>query len=191
MDTTLATTLISRSLPRLDRRVRDAILIVSGSLFVAAMAQVKIPLPFTPVPLTGQTFAVLVIGAVLGSSRGVTSLLLYLLLGLVGLPVFAGGSHGLAVLTGPTGGYLVGFLLAAYLIGKLAARQLDRRILTALLAFLAGMAVIYICGVAWLSLFLGFKGAILGGLVPFLIGDAIKLAAAGLVLPAAWKLVGE
>ncbi len=189
MDTTLAPTLLSRTLPRVDRRLRDVFLVVAGSLFVAAMAQVKIPLPFTPVPLTGQTFAVLVVGAVLGSRKGAASLILYLLQGLVGLPVFAGGTSGLAVLLGPTGGYLVGFVAAATLIGSLAARGLDRRIPSALLAFLAGEAVIYLCGVAWLSVFLGFERAIIAGLLPFLIGDAIKLAAAALVLPAAWKLV--
>ena len=105
---------------------------------MAGMAQVRIPLPFTPVPITGQTFAVLLVGAVLGSRRGAASLLLYLMQGLVGLPFFAGGTSGLAILLGPTGGYLVGFIVAAYLVGLLAARGLDRRIPSALLAFLAG-----------------------------------------------------
>ena len=189
MDTALVPTLLTRTLPRIDRRVRDILLIVTGSLFVAAMAQVRIPLPFTPIPLTGQTFAVLLVGAALGSRRGAASLLLYLLQGMIGLPVFAGGASGLAVLVGPTGGYLVGFAGAAYLTGLLAARGLDRRIPSAFLVFLAGEAVIYLFGVAWLSLFLGFQRAILAGLLPFLIGDALKLAAAALVLPTAWKLV--
>ena len=189
MDTALAPTLLTRTLPRIDRRVRDTLLVVTGSLFVAAMAQVKIPLPFTPVPLTGQTFAVLLVGAALGSRRGAASLLLYLLQGMIGLPVFAGGASGLAVLLGPTGGYLAGFVVAAYLIGALAARGLDRRIPSALLAFLAGEAVIYLFGVAWLSLFLGIQRAIVAGFLPFLIGDVLKLVAAALVLPAAWKLV--
>ena len=191
MDTALVPTLLTRTLPRIDHRVRDILLILTGSLFVAAMAQVRIPLPFTPVPLTGQTFAVLLVGAGLGSRRGAASLLLYLLQGIIGLPVFAGGASGLAVLLGPTGGYLVGFVVAAYLIGLLAARGLDRRIPSAFLAFLAGEAVIYLFGVAWLSVFLGFQRAIMAGFLPFLIGDALKLVAAALALPAAWKLVKE
>ena len=188
MNTTLAPTLLARALPRVDRRVRDLLLIVVGSLFVAALAQVRIPLPFTPVPLTGQTFAVLLVGAALGAKRGAASLGLYLLMGITGLPVFAGGASGLAYLTGPTGGYLVGFVVAAALVGLLATRGLDRRIPSALLAFLAGEVVIYLFGVAWLSVYLGVQRAIAAGLLLFLVGDAIKLAAAALALPAAWKL---
>jgi len=104
MNTTFAPTLASRALPRLHSRTRNLLLIFGGSLFVAAMAQVRIPLPFTPVPLTGQTFAVLLVGAALGSRRGAASLLLYLVQGLAGLPVFAGGASGLAYLAGPTAG---------------------------------------------------------------------------------------
>jgi biotin transport system substrate-specific component len=189
METTLAPTLLNRSLPRLNRRVRDILLVVGGSLFVAGMAQVRIPLPFTPVPITGQTFAVLLVGAVLGARRGAASLVLYLIQGLIGLPFFAGGASGLAYLLGPTGGYLVGFLVAAWMVGLMAARGMDRRIPSALLAFLTGEIIIYLFGVAWLSIYLGIPHAIAAGLVPFLIGDAIKLAGAGLVLPAAWALV--
>lgn len=190
MDTALMPTLLARSFPRVDRRVRDVLLVVGGSLFVAALAQVKIALPFTPVPLTGQTLAVLVVGAALGARRGAASLLVYLLAGLAGLPVFHGGTSGTAVVLGPTGGYLIGFVAAAYLIGSLSARGLDRRIPTALLAFLVGEVVIYLFGVAWLSLFLGLKGALIAGLLPFLVGDALKLVAAALLLPAAWKIAG-
>jgi biotin transport system substrate-specific component len=188
MDTALVPTILDRTFPRVDRRLRDVALILGGSLFVAALAQVRIPLPFTPVPLTGQTLAVLVIGAALGARKGAASLLVYLLAGLAGLPVFSGGSAGGPVILGPTGGYLIGFIVSAYLIGVLSARGMDRRIHTALLAFLAGEVVIYLFGVSWLSLFLGWKGALVGGLLPFLIGDAIKLALAALLLPAAWKI---
>jgi biotin transport system substrate-specific component len=188
MDTTLVPALLDRTFPRVDRRLRDVGLVLGGSLFVAALAQVRIPLPFTPVPLTGQTLAVLVVGAALGGRKGAASLLVYLLAGLAGLPVFSGGTAGPAVVLGPTGGYLVGFIAAAYLIGALAARGMDRRVPTALLAFLAGEVVIYLFGVSWLSLFLGWKGALVGGLLPFVVGDAIKLAAAALLLPAAWKI---
>jgi biotin transport system substrate-specific component len=189
MDTILAPTLLNRSLPRLDPRVRDILLVVGGSLCITGMAQVRIPLPFTPVPITGQSFAVLLVGAVLGAHRGSASLLLYLLQGLLGLPVFAGGASGLAYLLGPTGGYLIGFVVAAYLVGRLSVRRLDQRIPSALLTFLAGEVVIYLFGVAWLSVFLGITHAIIAGLLPFILGDAIKLVVAGFVLPAAWTLV--
>jgi biotin transport system substrate-specific component len=189
METTIAPTLLNRTLPRLNPRVRDLLIITGGSLLVAALAQVRIALPFTPVPITGQTFGVLLVGAALGARRGAAALGLYLLQGIVGLPVFAAGASGLAYLTGPTGGYLVGFVFAAFLVGLLAARGLDRRVPGALLAFLAGEVVIYLFGVAWLSVHLGIPHAITAGLLPFLLGDALKLAAAGLVLPAAWTLV--
>jgi biotin transport system substrate-specific component len=185
----LAPTLLTRYQPRLNRRVSDLMLVLAGCLFVAGMAQVRIPLPFTPIPITGQTFAVLLVGASLGSRRGAASLGLFLLLGLSGLPFFAGGAGGISVLLGPTGGFLIGFILAAWLVGLLAGRGLDRRIPSAVLSFLAGELVIYLCGVAWLSFYLGIPGAIAAGFLPFVIGDAIKLAAAGLVLPAAWALV--
>jgi biotin transport system substrate-specific component len=191
MDNTLAPTLFTRSLPLVDRRLRDLMLIVAGSLLVAGMAQVRVALPFTPIPITGQTFAVLLVGASLGSFRGAASLALYLLLGVLGLPFFAGGSGGLSSLLGPTGGYLVGFVVAASLVGLLAARGLDRHIPGAFLAFLAGEIVIYLFGVAWLSLTLGIWRAVVAGFLPFLLGDAIKLVAAGLALPATWALVNN
>ena len=189
MDNTLAPTLFIQSMPNVDRRIRDLLLVAGGSLVVAGMAQVRIPLPFTPVPITGQTFAVLLVGASLGSRRGAASLALYLLLGVLGLPFFAGGGSGLSALLGPTGGYLVGFVVAAFLVGALAARGLDRSVPGALLAFLAGEMVIYLFGIGWLSVYLGLNQAITAGFLPFLVVDAIKLVAAGLVLPAAWALV--
>ena len=189
--TTFAPTLSSRMFPRTSSRLRDLILIVLGTLFVAALAQVKVPLPFTPVPLTGQTFAVLLVGAALGSKRGTASMLFYMLLGALGLPVFAGGASGMAYLSGATLGYLVGFVIAAYVIGLLAERGLERSVRTSIIPFLAGTLIIYICGVAWLTIMLGsFSKAIAAGLLPFLVGDAIKLIAAALALPAAWKFVG-
>jgi biotin transport system substrate-specific component len=165
-------------------------LILLGALFVAALAQIEIPLPFTPVPITGQTFGVLLVGAALGSKRGAASLISYLVLGTIGLPFFAGGARGLNILIGATGGYLIGFIIAAYVIGFLAERGLERSVRTSIFPFLAGTIIIYVCGVAWLSIVLGsFSKAVTAGLLPFLIGDAIKLIAASLLLPAAWKLV--
>jgi biotin transport system substrate-specific component len=188
--TTLAPTIYARSFPRVADWLRDLMLIILGALFVAALAQVEIPLPFTPVPITGQTFGVLLVGAALGSKRGAASLASYLALGILGLPFFAGGAHGLEILIGATGGYLIGFIIAAYIIGLLAERGLERNVRTSFIPFLAGTVIIYVCGVAWLAVFLGsFNKAIAGGLLPFLVGDAIKLGAASLVLPAAWKFV--
>ena len=178
-------TLIDTALPGA-RALDHLALIVAGSLLVAALAQVRLPLPFTPVPITGQTFGVLLVGAVLGSRRGGLSLLLYLLVGGLGAPVFAGGVSGWPV--GPTGGYLLGFVLAAVVTGWLAERGWDRRLSRALLAMLAGHVAIYAVGVAWLALYVGADRAIPLGLLPFLPGDAIKLLLAALALPAAWRI---
>lgn len=187
--TAFAPTLASRSLPTVKPAARDLLLVTAGALFIALLAQVRLPLPFTSIPLTGQTFAVLLVGAALGAKRGFGSISLYLALGALGLPFFAGGASGLSYLTGPTLGYLVGFAAAAALTGFLADRGLDRKVSTAILAFLAGQVVIYLFGIAWLSVLLGFQKAILTGMLPFLLGDALKIAAAALALPAAWKLV--
>jgi len=187
--TALAPTLSTRFFPRTSGWLRDLSLILAGSLLVALFAQIEIPLPFSPVPITGQTFAVLLVGAALGSRRAAAALLTYLVEGALGLPFFAGGAGGLRVLSGPTAGYLVGFVLAAYLVGLLAEHGLERDLRTSLLPFLLGTVIIYACGVAWLALFLGsLTKAITLGVLPFLIGDACKMIAAALVLPYAWKV---
>lgn len=164
------------------------------SIFVgitAAAAQVRIPLPFTPVPITGQTFAVILCGATLGARRGAFAQLAYLLLGSAGMPIFAGATGGLPL--GPSGGYLVGFMPAAYLIGFLVEHGWDRRMPTAWLALALGNAVLYLFGLPWLTLFVGgsITKALALGLYPFLIGDALKLALAATLLPAAWAWVGR
>ncbi len=170
-------------------RLGNAGLVVGASLFVALMAQARIDLPFSPVPITGQTFAVLLVGAALGARRGAAALALYVAQGAVGLPVFAGGTAGLAILFGPTGGYLAGFVVAAWLVGWLAERGFDRRVHTALAAFLAGEAVIFACGLAVLAAFVGVGRVATLGLLPFIPGEVVKLAGAGLALPAAWQVV--
>ena len=185
----LAPTLSTRALPTVKPAARDLLLVLFGSLFVAAFAQIVIPLPFTPVPLTGQTFAVLLVGAALGSRRGAASLGLYMLAGALGLPFFAAGKSGLAYIAGPTLGYLVGFVLAAWVVGLLAERGLERSIRTSILPFLIGTVIIYICGAGWLAALFGVEKALALGVLPFLLGDAIKLALAGIALPTAWKLV--
>jgi biotin transport system substrate-specific component len=189
MQTPLVPTVITRALPKLDNRVRDMMIVLIGSLVVAILSQISIPLPFTPVPLTGQTFAILLIGSALGFRRGTASLLLYTMEGIAGLPFFAGGGSGLSHLAGPTGGYLVGFILAAALVGWLAEKVGVFRFSTTLLVFLAGEVVIYASGVSWLAAFLGMQKAITAGLLPFLFGDIIKMVAAAATLPAAWKLL--
>jgi biotin transport system substrate-specific component len=187
--TTLASTVYTRTFPRTAGWLRDVILILLGALLVAVLAQIEIPLPFTPVPITGQTFGVLLVGAALGSKRGAASLVSYLAMGMMGLPFFAGGAHGLDIVIGATGGYLIGFVIAAYVIGLLAERGLERSVRTSLIPFLIGMIVIYVCGLSWLTIVLGsFSEAIAAGLLPFLVGDVIKLLAASLALPGAWKL---
>lgn len=185
----LADSFAFRWFPALHQKARDGLLIFAGSLWVALLAQVRIPLPFTPVPITGQTFAVLLVSASLGSRRGLASLALYLGLGISGLPVFAGGTGGLKHLFGPTGGYLLGFLLAAYVIGRMAEKGLERSIRTSFIPFLVGTLLIYISGASWLAFYVGPAAALEKGVLPFLVGDSIKLVMAALALPAAWKLV--
>lgn len=189
MNVTLAPLLLTRRFPRLHAALADWLLVVGGSLLVALLAQVRIPLPFTPVPLTGQTFAVLLVGALLGARRGAWSLALYLLQGALGAPVFAGGKAGLVHLFGPTGGYLLGFLAAAWLVGWFAERGGERRLPISLLTFLLGEAVIYLFGLPWLAFFVGWERVLIAGLLPFLPGDLIKVIAAALALPAAWRLL--
>lgn len=186
--------LAERILPRRGILI-DVSLILLGSLFVAAMAQLSIPLQ--PVPVTGQTFAVLLVGMVLGSRRGALALAAYLGEGLAGLPVFAEAKFGLAAVLGPTGGYLIGFIAAAWLVGLLAERGFDRNLFKTLVAMVAGNIVIYAFGLAWLASFpfvvglLGESGLLDLGMIPFLIGDALKAILAALLLPSAWKLVGR
>lgn len=187
--TTLAPTLTTRLLPKMDQKVRDLLLVAIGALLIALLAQVRIPLPFTPIPLTGQTFAVLLVGAALGAKRGFASIGLYTVFGLTGLPVFAGGASGLGYAFGPTGGYLLGFILAAYVVGRLAERGLERSLRTSLLPFLTGTLIIYTLGAGWLAFYVGPAAALAKGVLPFIAGDALKIAAAAMALPSAWKLV--
>ena len=169
----------------------DAALVLGASLVIALSAQVAIQLPFSPVPITGQTMAVLLVGALLGSRRGALAVLAYIAEGLAGLPVFAGGAAGLARLFGPTGGYLVGFVAAAFLVGWLAERGWDRRFGTTLAAMTLGNLVIYGVGAVWLAVFVGgLSRAWSFGVLPFLPGDAIKIVLAAVLLPGGWKLLG-
>ena len=142
-------------------------------------------------PVTGQTFAVLLLAAIYGSKRGPAAVLTYLTLGFCGLPVFAGGAFGAATLVGPTAGYLVGFLGAAFVVGTLSERGWDRRPWTTATSMIVGNLVIYAAGVAWLSGFVGWKFVLLTGVLPFLVGDAVKIGLATLLLPTGWRLIGR
>jgi len=194
MSTSTQSLLLADTVRPVSREARiafDAALIVGGSLLIAVGAQVALPLPGSPVPVTLQTFAVLLLALLLGPRRSTAAVALYLAEGLAGMPVFTpGATLGFARLAGPTGGYLLGFLPAAWLVGTLAQRGLDRRVPTALLTMALGMAVILASGVAWLAWFAGFEYAIQAGLIPFLPGEAAKIAVAGLLLPGLWKMRG-
>jgi biotin transport system substrate-specific component len=153
---------------------------------------VSIHLPFTPVPITGQTFAVLLTGSLLGPRLGMAAMVLYLAEGAAGLPVFAPlPAPGLAAFAGPAGGYLISYPFAAGLVGALAARGWDRKPSTMLVAMLLGSLVIYAGGGGWLAHFVGSQKALLLGMVPFLPGDALKALLAAGLLPLGWKLVGS
>lgn len=174
------------------RGVEAAALVCSGAALMAVAAQISVSLPFTPVPITGQTFAVLLVGAGLGSVRGGASALVYLTIGAVDTPVFAHGASGIGVITGASGGYLVSFPVAAALVGRLAERGWDRGFGSAIGAMVSGNVVIYGIGVPWLALSLqtSFRHALELGLYPFVPGDTVKLYLAAAALPAAWRLVG-
>ncbi len=178
-------------------RVRDAVAVIGFALLTALAAQVKINLGFTPVPITGQTFAVLLAGGTLGMSRGAASQALYWAMGLIGLPFFAGGDGGWESGTGATMGYLAGFIVASALVGYMAERRADRNVITSLAAMTMGSVVIYAMGAVWLAFDLGIPvangddSALALGVTPFLAGDVLKVAIASAVTPSAWLLVSR
>ena len=179
---TLADRLFARSL------TADLVMIGAGAALTGVLAQVVIPLQ--PVPITGQTLAVILVGSTLGALRGALSMVLYLALGVAGLPWFTEASSGWGVVAGPTGGYIVGFIAAAALTGWLAQRSWDRRIVGAFVSMSAGTLVTFAVGLPWLaaSLGLNLEQTLQAGLYPFIIGGAIKALVAAGILPLAWKL---
>jgi biotin transport system substrate-specific component len=189
---TLAEALVPRSRTQA-RVVVHLVAALAGSLLVAALAQLSIRLPFTPVPITGQTLGVLLVGASLGPAWGAGSMLLYLAEGAVGLPFYAEGNHGVSLLklSSATGGYLWGFVLAAVAVGWLSRLGWDRSIRSSIGAMLIGEIVLYAVGVPWLVVALNLpleKGLELG-LYPFVIGDTLKLLTAAALVPGAWALI--
>jgi len=191
-DAVLPRPVLADLLPR--GAVRDVALVVGAALLTALCAQIAVPLePFSPVPITGQTFAVLLTGAALGAGRGAAGQALYVLLGAVGLPFYSEGEAGVDVLIGATGGYLVGFILAAAVVGWFAQRGMDRDVRTAAVAFLLGSIVIYAIGLPWLAVVadLSLSETLVAGLLPFIPGGLLKAALAAGLLPAAWRLTGR
>ncbi len=173
--------------------VRNILLAVTGS--IALWVSAKIQIPFYPIPVSMQSLVVLMIGMAFGWKLGGATVLLYLFEGLAGLPVFAGTPEkgiGFAYMVGPTGGYLLGFVIAAVAVGWLAERGFDRNIFTTAIAMLIGSALIYLPGVAWLGSVVGWDKPVLQwGMIPFLYGDALKLVLAALLMPALWKLLSS
>ena len=170
----------------------QALSVVFVTVLTAAAAQLSFPLPFTPVPFTIQPMVALLGAAALGSRLGAMSQLLYLMLGMAGLPVFAFSPAlplGVARLLGPTGGYLMAYPAAAFVTGLLAERGMDRRYLSSILAMGVGLSVIFLGGVSWIASLAGLPAALATGLYPFVVVDVIKVVAAGLVLPTAWKFL--
>ncbi len=166
----------------------DAATVVFGSVLIALAAGISIPLPFTPVMITLQTLVILVLAASVGSVRAAATVGVYILEGIAGLPVFQGGGAGLAHFAGPTGGYIVGFLVAAYVVGLICERGWGSNVLKTATAMLLGNAVIYLLGVPWLSRFTGWETALSAGLYPFIVGDLIKVGIGALVVSGAWRL---
>lgn len=179
---------------RLNVRARHLALVLAGTFLISVSAQVSFYVGDNPVPFTGQTFGVLLAAGALGFRRGIAASGLYVLLGVIGLPIFAGGDSGLVRLEGATGGYLVGFVLASAIVGRLAELGWDRTLRGGIGAMAIGSAAIYAIGVPWLAVtaFGGDPGpAVAKGLVPFLLWDAVKVALAAAAFPAAWWVVGR
>lgn len=196
MQITVDRRILSDFLPSV--RFRAAALVLGGALLTAGAAQISIPLGFTPVPITGQTFAVLLVSAALGWRLAVSSQALYWLLGATGLPFYAGATGGWSAATGSTFGYFVGFVVAAAFVGHLAERGQDRTFATSFTVMAAGTIVIYACGVTWLARHLGVpfysgdgKDAFTYGLTPFIAGDIVKMLLAAALTPGAWWLLRD
>ena len=178
---------------RLSARARNVALVVIRALFIYLTARVAIPIPGTPIPVTGQTFGVLLVGGSLGLRRGFAAVSLYVLLGVIGLPFFAEGKGGLAVILGASGGYLLGFIAAGALVGRLAELGWDRKFVGALGAMVVGSVVLYAIALPWLKVVTGmtWQETIDQGLMPFILGDAIKIVLAAALFPVAWWVVGR
>ena len=184
--TSLRTSLIPRS-----TALSNAVLVVSGVLGLATLAQIAIPVPGSPVPVTGQTLGVLILGTAYGSTLGVTTFAIYILAGVAGAPVFANSGNGLDRIVGATGGYLIGMLVATFVLGQLARFRLDQNFLTALPSMLIGTITTFAFGLVWLHQYTGqsWDWTIKAGLTPFIVGEVLKIAIAGTSLPVVWRFL--
>ena len=187
-----ATSLRSSLIPR-TTVLSNAVLVVSGVLGLAALAQIAIPVPGSPVPVTGQTLGVLILGTTYGSTLGVTTFAMYILAGIAGAPVFANSGHGLERIVGATGGYLIGMLVATFVLGQLARFCLDQKFSTALPSMLIGTVITFSFGLIWLYQYTGqsWSWTVNAGLTPFIVGEVLKIAIAGTSLPAIWRIVNR
>jgi len=187
-----ATSLRSSLIPR-STALSNAVLVVSGVLGLAALAQIAIPVPGSPVPVTGQTLGVLILGTTYGSTLGVTTFAMYILAGIAGAPVFANSGHGLERIVGATGGYLIGMLVATFVLGQLARFRLDQKFVTALPSMLIGTVITFSFGLVWLCQYTGqsWSWTVNAGLTPFIVGEVLKIAIAGTSLPAIWRVVNR
>jgi biotin transport system substrate-specific component len=192
MSTVTPSNLSATVLPRTSA-ISKGLLVFGGALFLAALAQVVIPVPGSPVPVTGQTLGVLLLATAYGANLGAATFALYLLIGLAGAPVFANQGHGIERLIGPTGGYLIGMLIASWVLGSLAGRKWDQRFLSAITTMLIGNVIIFTFGLIWLHEYTGKDWAwtFSAGLTPFIFGEILKIVIAGTSLPALWKVVGR
>ncbi len=182
--------LTSRVLPRTSPLTK-ALLVTGGALFLGALAQVAVPVPGSPVPVTGQTLGVLLLATAYGANMGAATFLLYLLIGFAGAPVFAGHGYGIERLVGPTGGYLVGMLVASWVLGALAGRKWDQKLFSAITTMIIGDVIIFALGLIWLQQYTGkdWTWTFGAGLTPFIFGEVLKIAIAGTSLPTVWKVV--
>ena len=178
---------------RLNSRVRDVALVFAGALFIYLTARIAIPIPGTPIPVTGQTFGVLLVGGALGLRRGFAAVSLYVVLGVIGLPFFAEGKGGLAVIWGVSGGFLLGFIAAGAIVGRLAELGWDRKFVGALGAMLVGEVALYAIGLPWFKVVTGatWQATVEQALAPFLVGDVLKAVLAAALFPVAWWVVGR
>jgi len=185
-------TLTNTVLPR-SSAITKALLVTGGAIFLGALAQIAIPVPGSPVPVTGQTLGVLLLATAYGANMGAATFALYLAIGFAGAPVFAGHGHGIERLVGPTGGYLVGMLISSWVLGALAGRKWDQKLFSAISTMLIGDLIIFSFGLIWLHQYTGKDWAwtFSAGLTPFIFGEVLKIAIAGTSLPTVWKFVAR
>ncbi|MCX6352513.1 MAG: biotin transporter BioY [Bacteroidetes bacterium] len=178
-------------IPGVNSFVKELLLVVAGSLLIAVCARLTLYLPFSPVPITAQTFAVLVIGMSYGRIRAAITLIAYLAEGASGLPVFAGSHFGIAYLFGPTGGYLLGFVIAAYVLGAFAEKKFDRHFSLSFIAMVVGIAIIFFFGLGWMITLMNIslRQAFITGLLPFIPSAVVSIFSASVVLPLAWRFI--